>query len=184
MADRAAKIMLMQYNPVVLQITRQKVERQMNPKTIEIVKSTAPVVKEKGKEITERMYEIAFNERPEYRRFFENTHMKNPEEGKKQAGKLAASVYAYASHIDELEKLGDAVEHIAKAHVNTRVIAEQYPVIGECLLAAMKDVLGEAATPEVMTAWTEAYNHLADIFINREKEIYQEQEQELRAKFG
>ena len=41
----------------------------MNPKTIEIVKSTAPVVKEKGKEITERMYEIVFQERPEYRRF-------------------------------------------------------------------------------------------------------------------
>ncbi len=154
----------------------------MTPETIKIVKSTAPVVKEKGKEITERMYEIAFNERPEYRRFFENTHMKSPEEGRKQAAKLAASVYAYASHIDELEKLSDAVEHIANAHVNTRVIAEQYPVIGECLLAAMKDVLGDAATPEVMEAWTEAYNSLADIFITREKEIYREQDKEMQAK--
>ncbi len=157
---------------------------QMKPKTIEIVKSTAPVVKEHGKAITERMYEIAFNERPEYRRFFENTHMKSQEEGHKQAAKLAASVYAYASHIDELEKLSNAVEHIANAHVNTHVIAEQYPVIGECLLMAMKDVLGDAATPEVMGAWTEAYNNLANIFINREKEIYQEQEKEIQAKLS
>ena len=59
----------------------------MTPETLQIVKSTAPVVKEKGKEITERMSEIAFNERPEYRRFFENTHMKSPEEGRKQAAK-------------------------------------------------------------------------------------------------
>ena len=154
----------------------------MKPTTIEIVKSTAPVVKEHGKAITERMYEIAFNERPEYRRFFENSHMKSEEEGQKQAAKLAASVYAYASHIDELEKLGDAVEHIAKAHVKTRVIAEQYPVIGECLLAAMKDVLGDAATPEVMEAWTEAYNSLANIFITREKEIYREQDVAMKAK--
>ncbi len=153
----------------------------MKPETIEIVKATAPVVKEHGHAITERMYEIAFNERPEYRRFFENTHMKSETEGRKQAAKLAASVYAYANHIDELDKLGDAVEHIAKAHVKTRVIAEQYPVIGECLLAAMKDVLGDAATPSVMEAWTEAYNSLADIFINREKEIYHEQESEIRA---
>jgi len=153
----------------------------MKPETIEIVKSTAPLVKEHGKKITERMYEIAFNERPEYRRFFEDTHMKSEAEGHKQAAKLAASVYAYASHIDELEKLGDAVEHIAKAHVKTRVIAEQYPVIGECLLAAMKDVLGDAATPAVMEAWTEAYNALADIFISRETEIYHEQEKEIRA---
>ncbi len=156
----------------------------MNPETIEIVKATAPAVKEHGKAITERMYEIAFNERPEYRRFFENTHMKSEEEGKKQAAKLAASVYAYASHIDELDKLGDAVEHIAKAHVNTRVIAEQYPVIGECLLAAMKDVLGDAATPEVMEAWTEAYNSLASIFINREKEIYREQDAAIKAELA
>ena len=154
----------------------------MTPETIKIVKSTAPVVKEKGKEITERMYEIAFNERPEYRRFFENTHMKSPEEGRKQAAKLAASVYAYASHIDELEKLGNAVEQIAHAHVNTRLITEQYPVIGECLLAAMKDILGDAATPEVMEAWTEAYNSLADIFITREKEIYRQQDKKMQAK--
>ena len=151
----------------------------MNPRTIEIVKSTAPLVKEKGKEITARMYEIAFSERPEYRRFFENTWMKNSEEGRKQADKLAASVYAYAIHIDKLEELSSAVESIAKAHVNTHVIAEQYPVIGECLLSAMKDVLGETANHEVMEAWTEAYNNLAKIFITREKEIYKEQDKNI-----
>jgi len=35
-----------------------------------------------------------------------------------------------------------------------------------------------------MAAWTEAYNHLADIFIQREKEIYHEQEKEIEAKFA
>jgi len=54
----------------------------VSQKTIDIVKATAPVVKEKGKEITDRMYEIAFGERPEYKRFFENTWMKDPAEGK------------------------------------------------------------------------------------------------------
>ena len=77
--------------------------------------------------------------------------------------------------------MGNAVEQIAHAHVNTRVIAEQYPVIGECLLAAMKDILGDAATPEVMEAWTEAYNSLADIFITREKEIYRQQDKKMQA---
>ncbi len=147
----------------------------VSQKTIDIVKATAPVVKEKGKEITDRMYEIAFGERPEYKRFFENTWMKDPAEGKKQSAKLAASVYAYATHIDKLDELQSAVEHIAHKHVNTRVIAEQYPVIGQCLLQAMKDVLGEVATPEIMEAWTEAYQALADIFIQREKEIYHEE---------
>jgi nitric oxide dioxygenase len=151
----------------------------MKPSTIEIVKATAPVVKEHGRKITLRMYEIAFQMRPDLRRFFVNTWMKSPEEGRKQAEQLAAAVYAYALHIDELEKLSKAVEKIAKAHVDVKIIPEMYPVIGECLLAAMKDVLGDAATPEVLEAWEEAYGALAEILINREREFYQEQEREL-----
>lgn len=151
----------------------------MNPKTIEIVKTTAPVVKEHGSKITQRMYEIAFASRPDLRQFFVNSWMKSPEEGRKQANQLAAAVYAYASHIDELDKLSKAVEKIAKVHVNTKIIPEMYPVIGECLIAAMKDVLGDAATPEVLEAWEEAYGALAEILINREREIYQEQARDL-----
>lgn len=147
----------------------------MKQSTIEIVKSTAPVVKEMGHQITQRMYEIAFNERPEYRRYFENTWMQSAEEGRQQAGRLAGAVYAYAANIDNLEALSSAVEHIAKIHVKIGIVAEHYPVIGECLIAAMKDVLGDAATPEVIDAWTEAYENLADIFIAREQEIYREE---------
>ena len=147
----------------------------MKQSTIEIVKSTAPVVKEMGHQIAQRMYEIAFNERPEYRRYFENTWMQSAEEGRQQAGRLAGAVYAYAANIDNLEALSSAVEHIAKIHLKVGLVAENYPFIGQCLIAAMKDVLGEAATPEVIDAWTEAYENLADIFIAREQEIYREE---------
>jgi hemoglobin-like flavoprotein len=150
----------------------------VSQQTIDIVKATAPVVRERGQEITQRMYQILFEERPEYRRFFENSWMKHPQGGS-QPAKLAASVYAYATHIDRLEELEKAVEKIAHRHTETRVIAEQYPVIGECLLAAMQDVLQDAATPEVMEAWTEAYHLLADIFIKREKQIYKSENQEI-----
>jgi nitric oxide dioxygenase len=151
----------------------------MKPKTIEIVKATAPVVKEHGRKITLRMYEIAFQSRPDLRQFFVNTWMKSPEQGRKQAEQLAQAVYAYASNIDELEKLSKGVEKITKVHVAAKIIPEMYPVIGECLIAAMKDVLGDAATPEVLEAWEEAYGALTEILINREREIYQEQDSEL-----
>ena len=151
----------------------------MKPGTIEIVKATAPVLKEHGRKITQRMYEIAFQLRPDLRPFFANTWMKDPEAGRKQAEQLAAAVYAYALHIDELEKLSKGVEKITKVHIAAKIIPEMYPVIGECLLAAMKDVLGDAATPEVLEAWEEAYGALAEILINREREIYQEQDKEL-----
>jgi hemoglobin-like flavoprotein len=151
----------------------------MDPRTIEIVKSTAPLVKEKGAEITQRMYEIAFGARPEYRRLFVNTWMKGPKEAKAQAGKLAGAVYLYAANIDNLEALSAPVQHIAKVHVRTNIVAENYPVIGECLLAAIKDVLGDVATPEVIAAWAEAYQNLADIFIGVEKDMYKKEDSEL-----
>ena len=146
-----------------------------------MIKSTAPVLQKHGKEITARMYQIAFTERPEYKRFFENTWMKHPLDGGPQPARLAEAVCAYAQNIDNLDALKGPLEHIAHKHTNTRVIAEQYPVIGACLLQAIKDILGDAATSEVMTAWGEAYNFLADVLIKREKEIYREEDAQMIA---
>jgi nitric oxide dioxygenase len=56
--------------------------------------------------------------------------------------------------------------------VEARILPEQYPLIGAKLLEAMKDVLGEAATEEVIDAWGEAYNALANIFIGTEAKLY------------
>lgn len=150
----------------------------VSQKTIEIVKATAPILKEKGEEITRRMYQIAFEERPDYKRGFEKTWMQHLDGGG-QAHKLAAAVYAYATHIDRLDELATAVNQIAHRHVETRILPEQYPLIGEKLLQAMKDVLQDAATDEVIAAWAEAYEALSNIFIQTEKAIYEQEDQAL-----
>ncbi|MEM1172533.1 MAG: globin domain-containing protein [Cyanobacteria bacterium P01_H01_bin.35] len=143
----------------------------VSQKTIDIVKSTAPILKKEGKQITTRMYEIMFENYPEVKSQF---NMSAQADGS-QPAKLATAVYAYATHIDDLSALKSAVEKIAHRHVQTHVQPEQYPVVGECMLQAMQDVLGEGATPEVIDAWAEAYQALADVFIHREHEIYQEE---------
>lgn len=43
------------------------------------------------------------------------------------------------------------------------------------LLASIKEVLGEAATDELVEAWAAAYQQLADILIGVESAIYAEQ---------
>ncbi len=144
---------------------------EISQNTIDIVKATAPVLKEHGKTITSRMYEIMFATHPEVKSQFDMSAQANGT----QPAKLATAVYAYATHIDDLGALKSAVNKIAHRHVATHVLPEQYPVVGECLLQAIQDVLGDGATPEIMTAWTEAYQALAEIFINREQEIYQSQ---------
>ncbi|BAZ44940.1 putative globin-like protein [Chondrocystis sp. NIES-4102] len=145
-------------------------KQQISHQSVEIVKSTAPVLKQHGKTITTRMYEIMFNQYPEVKTQFDQSAQANGS----QPAKLANAVYSYATHIDDLEALKAMVDKIAHRHVDSHVLPQQYPIVGECLLQAIKDVLQDAATPEVMQAWTEAYQLLAEVFINREQQIYQE----------
>ena len=139
----------------------------LSAKTIEICKATAPVIQEQGEAITTRMYEILFENYPETKALFGDA----PEDQHKI---LAGAVAAYAANIDNLDVLGKAVEGMAKRHVKTNVKPEHYPMVGVSLLQAIKDVLGDAATDDVIEAWKEAYFFLGGILIAREKELYAE----------
>jgi len=61
---------------------------------------------------------------------------------------------------------------MAQKHVETQVKPEHYPMVGASLLQALKDVLGDNASDEIIQAWEEAYFFLADILMRREKDIY------------
>ncbi|MEL6578402.1 MAG: globin domain-containing protein [Cyanobacteria bacterium J06621_12] len=142
---------------------------EISQQTIDVVKATAPVIRKHGKTITSRMYEIMFVTYPEVKSQFDMSAQANGT----QPAKLASAVYAYATHIEDLGALKSAVDKIAHRHVATHVLPEQYPIVGKCLLEAIQDILGDAATAEVMAAWAEAYQVLAEIFIEREQQIYQ-----------
>ncbi len=142
----------------------------ISQQTINIVKSTAPILKKNGQQITTRMYEIMFHNHPDIKKQFDMSAQANGS----QPIKLATAIYGYASQIDRLSALTSMVETIAQRHVQTSVQPEQYLIVGESLLQAMREVLGTEATEEVIAAWTEAYQALSEVFINREHDIYVE----------
>lgn len=139
--------------------------------SIEIVKATAPLVAENAVEITTRFYHLMFTGDPQVKKFFNQA---NQHAGTQQRA-LAGAICAYAANIDNLGALGPAVELIAQKHCSLNIQPEHYPIVGKHLLAAVKDVLGDPVTDEVITAWAEAYGLLAHILIQREAEIYREQ---------
>jgi nitric oxide dioxygenase len=63
------------------------------------------------------------------------------------------------------------VERIAQKHVGYNILSEHYPYVANAILAAIKDVLGDAATDEILDAWGQAYWFLADILKDREAAI-------------
>ncbi len=143
----------------------------LTQRTIEVVKSTAPVLQQNGELLTRHFYERMFRENPEVAPLFNRS---NQASGSQQRA-LAGAICAFAANVDQLEVLGAAVETIAQKHASLRILPEHYPVVGSNLLASIREVLGEAATEEIIDAWAEAYGFLADILIGRERHIYRVQ---------
>jgi nitric oxide dioxygenase len=135
---------------------------------IAIVKATAPVLQEHGVAITTVFYDNLLRENPDLHNVFSNSSQAT---GRQQRA-LAGAVLGYATYIDDLPKLAHAVERIAHKHVSLQVTPAQYDVVGKYLIQAIGQVLGAAATPEIVDAWVAAYGALAAVFINREGEMY------------
>jgi nitric oxide dioxygenase len=147
--------------------------KPLSAATIAVVKATAPALQQHGVAITTRMYERLFVD-PAIRALFDEAAQKSGEQPKR----LAAAIVAFAKNVDNLPALSSAVERMAERHVESKVLPEHYPAVANALLPAIRDVLGEAATDEVLAAWGEAYWFLADVLKRREAELYAEAQDE------
>ncbi len=140
---------------------------ELSKKTMDIVKATAAIVKANSEKITSRMYERMFSNYPYAKPLFKNAPKDQPKV-------LARAIVAYAENIDKLAALEPTLNRIAQHHVDTSILPEHYSWVGDSLLGAIKEVLGDAITDEVAAAWSEAYWFLANVLIQREKQLYQE----------
>ncbi|MCH6264064.1 NO-inducible flavohemoprotein [Neobacillus citreus] len=140
----------------------------LDQKTIEIIKSTVPVLEQHGEKITTRFYQLMFGNHPELLNIFNHANQK---QGRQQKA-LAGTVYAAAMYIDNLEAIIPVVKQIAHKHRSLGIKPEHYPIVGKHLLLAIKDVLGDAATDEIIDAWAQAYEVIAGAFIGVEAEMY------------
>ncbi|MGF1733375.1 NO-inducible flavohemoprotein [Photobacterium kasasachensis] len=142
----------------------------ISQKTIDTVKATAPLLAQTGPSLTAHFYQRMFSHNPELKDIFNMSNQRNGD----QREALFNAICGYANNIDNLAALLPAVEKIAHKHTSFMITAEQYAIVGGHLLATIDELFSPGQ--EVLDAWGEAYGVLADIFIKREEEIYQENE--------
>jgi nitric oxide dioxygenase len=142
----------------------------MNPHQKELIKATIPILRASGEDLTKYFYNRMFTNHPELRNIF---NMGNQANGRQKSA-LANAVLAYAENIDNPAVLLNVLKGIGTKHVSLNIQPEQYKIVGANLIGSIAEVVGEAATPEILEAWTAAYNELAQIMINLENEMYQE----------
>ncbi|EEZ87880.1 conserved hypothetical protein [Vibrio harveyi 1DA3] len=140
----------------------------LSNQTIDIVKATAPLLAETGPKLTAHFYDRMFTHNPELKDIFNMSNQRNGD----QREALFNAICAYATNIDNLPALLGAVEKIAHKHTSFMITKDQYQIVGTHLLATIDELFSPGQ--EVIDAWAEAYGVLANVFIQREEQIYQE----------
>lgn len=139
----------------------------MSAETVATVDKTAGVVAPHALEITKGFYGEMITSLPEVvLTMFNPAH--NVPISTHQPEALAASVVAYASNIKELSPLlvpGGAVDAINHRHCALNIQPAHYLPVHDHLMGSIAHVLGpklgDALTPEVAGAWSEAVRFLA-----------------------
>lgn len=140
----------------------------LDAQTIATVKATIPLLVETGPKLTAHFYDRMFAHNPELKEIFNMSNQRNGD----QREALFNAIAAYASNIENLPALLPAVEKIAQKHTSFQIKPEQYNIVGSHLLATLDEMFSPGQ--EVLDAWGKAYGVLANVFINREAQIYSE----------
>jgi len=144
----------------------------LSPESESVVKATAGVVAAHAEQITGRFYPRMFQAHPELLRVFNKGNQATGE----QSQALAASVVAFAVQL--IDPNAPSFQHvmtrIAYKHVSLGIRPEQYIIVGHHLMGAIGEVLGDAVTPEIASAWDEVYWLFATQLIAEEARLYQQ----------
>jgi len=100
-----------------------------------------------------RLFEVA----PDTKELFKNTNM--TDQGRKMMQTIATAVGA----VYTLDAITPEMQALGKRHMAYGVKAEQYDNIGEALIWAMKESLGDEFPADTAAAWKKVYALIADI---------------------
>ena len=141
--------------------------KEISQKSVDIIQKSANYITSNDTKISARMYEILFEKYPKLKVLFANS-------SNDQHMKLANAISSYAVNIDRIHVLFPALEVIAIAHARENIKPQHYPLVGMAFIQAIEDVLGDNASLELLDAWREVYQYIAEILIEMEAKLYSE----------
>jgi hemoglobin-like flavoprotein len=124
-----------------------------------LLRQSLEIVVARQPEITPRFYEILFERYPAAAPLFGRNSSKN------QARMLQDAIVAVVDHVEDAEWLTTTLHAMGKKHVDYGVKDEMYAWVGEALLATLAEHAGEAWSPEVATAWADAYAAISGLML-------------------
>lgn len=132
----------------------------MTPDQIGLVKQSYYLIAPVSHQAAGLFYGRLFSIAPEVKPLFDRANMFT------QSDKLWATLGKIVDVLDRPEALGPAAAKLAVSHVHYGVMPEHYAPVGDALVWALEQGLGESFNPEVRDAWTAAYDHISQAMIS------------------
>jgi hemoglobin-like flavoprotein len=125
------------------------------PDKIMLVRASWPSVARQADQITSRFYTVLFEIDPSAGRLFAGVDMAA------QRVKLAQALAVVVHALDDVDRLLAPLTHLGKRHAKYGVEYHHFDSVGQALIKSLAEALGDEFTPEVQTAWAEAYGVVA-----------------------
>lgn len=123
----------------------------------ELLHQSIEIAAQKEPIITRRFYEILFERYPQVKPLFGRNA------ADQQAQMLQETILAALEHLDDAEWLEHNVGALGARHVDYGVTEEMYAWVGECLVASLAELCGDAWTEEHAASWVGVYGVLTDL---------------------
>jgi hemoglobin-like flavoprotein len=118
---------------------------------LDALETSFDLVAPRGDELMDRFYDRLFATAPAVRPLFAGTDLR------RQKGMLLAALVLLRQSLRDLDSVVPALRKLGARHVAYGAVPEHYPVVGEVLIASMRDVAGDAWRLEYERAWAAAY---------------------------
>lgn len=127
--------------------------------TLDLIERSFEKIKPNAIAFSNCFYQHLFQNSPELKPMFAEV---SPE---LQQKKLVASLALIVENLHNPSALSHALQGLGAHHVTKGTEKDHYPLVGQALLQALKDYLGEDWTAEVADAWLKAYQLISNIML-------------------
>ena len=118
---------------------------------LEALETSFDLVAPRGDELMDVFYARLFTTAPVVKPLFAGTDMA------RQKSMLLGALVLLRKSLRDLDAIVPTLRGLGARHIGYGAEPEHYPVVGEVLIASMRDVAGDAWRPEYEQAWTAAY---------------------------
>ena len=130
---------------------------------IQLLEESFGQVSDRAIAFSASFYEALFRHHPELEPMFAGVSLEAQEK------KLIFSLAAIVENLRNPEVTRRALLSLGARHVQVGTLREHYPFVGQALIETFETYLGNNWTPEVASAWLEAYDAIASIMLEGAK---------------